>query len=118
MDRRRSLCHEIRRVEPAGDGQAGLPFCFADMEQALRQQGIGDMGIPKRIKPMMLAFNGRMHAYSTALDGGGLDSALHKNIYGGAENISPEPLKKYVEETIVMLEKQKITDGVIEFKDV
>jgi len=36
---------------------------FKDMEKALREVGVGDVGIPKKMKVMMQAFNGRMNAY-------------------------------------------------------
>ncbi|MBK9585150.1 MAG: hypothetical protein KA099_08105 [Alphaproteobacteria bacterium] len=36
---------------------------FKDMEKGLREVGVGDVGIPKKMKVMMQAFNGRMNAY-------------------------------------------------------
>ena len=41
---------------------------FKDMDQTLREMGIGDMGVPKHMKRMMKAFNGRMHSYQWAVD--------------------------------------------------
>ena len=37
------------------------------MDQTLREMGIGDMGIPKHMRRMMNAFNGRMHNYLAAI---------------------------------------------------
>jgi len=56
---------------------------FWDMDQNLREMGVGDMGVPKRIKSMMLAFNGRMHAYDAAVNSGAdaLAAALYRNVY-------------------------------------
>ena len=56
---------------------------FADMDQTLRESGIGDMGVPKRMKTMMIGFNGRSHVYEDALaqaDDAALAAALEKNI--------------------------------------
>lgn len=41
---------------------------FQDMDQTLREMGIGDMGVPKHMKRMMKAFNGRMHVYQMAIN--------------------------------------------------
>lgn len=61
---------------------------FADMDQTLREMGIGDMGLPKRIKKMMLGFNGRQHSYKAAFDAldesntpAQLEETIAKNIY-------------------------------------
>ncbi len=43
---------------------------FKDMELTLREIGVGDVGIPKHMKKMMYAFNGRMHAYRQAIEMG------------------------------------------------
>ncbi len=40
---------------------------FENMDQTLREMGIGDVGIPKHMKKMMKAFNGRMHNYQMAI---------------------------------------------------
>ena len=40
---------------------------FRNMDQTLREMGIGDMGIPKHMKRMMKGFNGRMHSYQLAI---------------------------------------------------
>ncbi len=79
----------------ANEGQAGMDFnqalfdrTFADMDQTLREMGIGDMGIPKHMRRMMKAFNGRMHAYDEALKqgDGALAIALRRNLYGTLED--------------------------------
>ncbi len=54
---------------------------FKDMDQTLRERGIGDVGIPKHMKKMMKAFNGRMHAYQDALEFDGLKEAIARNLY-------------------------------------
>ncbi len=59
---------------------------FWDMDRNLREMGAGDLGVPRRIKAMMLAFNGRCHAYAEALqarDQAALILALRKNVYRG-----------------------------------
>lgn len=46
--------------------QSLFDMTFIDMDQSLRQEGVGDMGVSKHIKRMMKAFNGRMNAYQAA----------------------------------------------------
>ncbi len=44
---------------------------FADMDQNLREMGVGDMGVGKRVKGMAKAFYGRVAAYDDALEKAG-----------------------------------------------
>jgi cytochrome b pre-mRNA-processing protein 3 len=78
-----------RMVDEKGVGeefnQALFDVTFADMDQTLREMGIGDMGVPKHMRKMMKAFNGRVHAYHDAMDNGFLRTALIKNLYGTCE---------------------------------
>jgi cytochrome b pre-mRNA-processing protein 3 len=74
--------------------QTLFDIMFADMDQTMREMGIGDMGIPKRMKKMMTGFNGRMHSYESACAAQGnaaLTEAINRNIYAGA---SPDHAKK------------------------
>lgn len=65
---------------------------FADMDRTLRELGVGDQGVPHRVKKMAQAFYGRLNAYDTALAAENdeeLCAALHRNLYRGAE-VAPE----------------------------
>ncbi len=75
--------------------QALFDTTFRDMDQTLREMGIGDMGVPKHTKRMMKAFNGRMHSYQMALNPQSIEKlkieglskttlkeALRRNLYG------------------------------------
>lgn len=60
---------------------------FADMDRTLRELGVGDQGVPHRVKKMGQAFYGRLNAYDAALqapDDAPLCEALHRNLYRGA----------------------------------
>ncbi len=63
---------------------------FSDMDQSLRERGVGDLGVGKRVKAMARAFMGRRKAYQAAfetLDGTAdrtpLEEALVRNVYRG-----------------------------------
>lgn len=56
---------------------------FTDVDHSLRELGVGDMGVPKRMKKLAKMYYGRTAAYSDALDRGDSDAltdALARNI--------------------------------------
>lgn len=56
---------------------------FEDVDHSLRELGIGDMGIPKRMKKLAKMYYGRTAAYADALDRDDRDAlvaALSRNI--------------------------------------
>ena len=59
-------------------------FC-QDMDRSLRELGVGDLGVPKRMKQVGEAFYGRSAAYEAALaagDGEALAGAIGRNFAG------------------------------------
>jgi cytochrome b pre-mRNA-processing protein 3 len=65
-------------------GQAVFDLMFADMDQNLREMGVGDLAVGKRVKGMAAAFYGRIAAYEAGLednDGKTLEDALRHNLY-------------------------------------
>jgi cytochrome b pre-mRNA-processing protein 3 len=57
---------------------------FAGFEEALRDLGVGDIGLGRRIKAMADAFYGRLEAYGAAADEIRMAEALTRNLYRGA----------------------------------
>lgn len=81
----------LRGLKPGGEagqrlGQAVLEVMFDDMDQNLREMGVGDLSVGKKVKAMARAFYGRAKAYGDALEPGAGDDALRaaldRNIYG------------------------------------
>jgi cytochrome b pre-mRNA-processing protein 3 len=73
-------------------------FC-RDMDDNLREMGVGDLAVPRTMQKIGAAFYGRAKAYETALagDGTGLVDALQRNIYGpDAAPAGPHRLAEYV----------------------
>ncbi len=111
----------MRRLD-ADSKQQLFDLMFADMDRNLREMGVGDMGIAKRIKPMIAAFYGRAQAYETALAAGDseLQQALARNLYGKAQP-SPEALQamaSYMRSAVAKLDQQspaEIAAGQVEF---
>jgi cytochrome b pre-mRNA-processing protein 3 len=58
---------------------------FTGFDEAMREQGVGDMGIGHKLKAMAQAFYGRMAAYDGAASQEDLAAALARNIWRGGE---------------------------------
>jgi cytochrome b pre-mRNA-processing protein 3 len=66
--------------------QAVFDAMFADMDFNLRELGVGDLSIPKRMRAMWEAFHGRALAYDAPLaagDAAALEAALARNVWRG-----------------------------------
>ena len=64
--------------------QALTDTIFLGFDEAMREQGVGDMGIGHKLKAMAKAFYGRMSAYDAAQDEAALAEALARNLWRGA----------------------------------
>lgn len=77
-----------REAEPGPTlAQAVFDAMFSDMDVSLREMGVGDLSVGRRVRAMWEAFNGRAHAYEAALaagDAAALEAALVRNVWRGA----------------------------------
>ena len=87
------LMRRLRRCDEAGRqlSQAVFDVMFDDMDQSLREMGVGDLRVGKRVKQMARAFYGRAQAYDQAFDQApGADrrrsiaEALERNVFNNA----------------------------------
>ena len=64
--------------------QAVYDAMFEDLDAALRELGVADLGVGRRIKIMTEALNGRIQAYDQGLATGEetLCDAIRRNVYG------------------------------------
>ena len=80
----------LRRLRTAQVGvelsQAMFDRFCEDMDDNLREMGVGDQTVPKRMRAFGEAFYGRVQAYDQAIDAGAeaLAQAICKNILNGA----------------------------------
>lgn len=75
--------------------QEVFDLLFADMDSNLREIGVGDLGVGKRVKKMAQAFYGRVEAYEAgmiATDDAILTDALTRNLYGTIQPALPNQL--------------------------
>ncbi len=66
---------------------------FQDIDHSIRELGIGDQGVPKRMKKLAGMFYGRLESYAAALDASdpaALAAALRRNIYPQADETAPD----------------------------
>jgi cytochrome b pre-mRNA-processing protein 3 len=82
----------LKSLDPAGGtlGTELASLIFAGFDDALRQLGVSDVGIGRRIKAMAGAFYGRLEAYGAAPAERDFADALLRNLYRGDETKRPE----------------------------
>ncbi len=71
------------RPDPAAAAQDLVDLFFREMDRAMREMGVGDLSIPKKMKKLAAAWNGRSLAYDHALEEGdaaALAAALGRNV--------------------------------------
>jgi cytochrome b pre-mRNA-processing protein 3 len=82
-----ALAIDRLRREPDGEelAQAFFDAMFRHLDLALRELGVQDLGVGRRIKIMAEGLHGRALAYREALAGGPIPLAevLRRNAYGG-----------------------------------
>lgn len=79
----------FRRTASASDevkaiAQEVIDAFFEDLDHSMRELGIGDNGVPKRMKKLAGMFYGRLDSYARALeaaDENALEAALKRNIH-------------------------------------
>jgi cytochrome b pre-mRNA-processing protein 3 len=90
----RPLNNLARRGDASGPGgragdiaQALFDAMFTDMDRSLREMGVSDIAVGRRVKHMAKAFYGRVAAYDEGLAGPDelLCEALRRNLFGTVE---------------------------------
>ena len=105
--------------------QALFDTMFENMDEALREIGIGDLSVGSKVSQMAEAFYGRAAAYEDALgaaDPKVLTDALRRNLYRDAPAAESGPglVSDYVRRQAQSLDRQdlnQILEGVIRFED-
>lgn len=97
---------------------------FADVDSSVRELGVGDAGVPKRVKRLARMFYGRIASYGDALDredSTALAAALARNVRPGAgEWPGAGPLASYALAARAALGSQSSRDllsGQVAFPD-
>ncbi len=123
----------LRRLQGAASpgpdmAQDLVDTVFRHFDRTLREMGVGDVTVPKRMKTMAEAFLGRSAAYHTALRAerddvtapgdDALAAALSRNVYSG--RVNGTALARYAAASAAALEHaplQSLIDGAVPFPD-
>jgi cytochrome b pre-mRNA-processing protein 3 len=82
------LIQRLKREPAPGPALAQAVFdaMFSDMDVNLREMGVGDLSVGRKVRVMWEAFHGRAAAYAEAMNAGdmaSLDAALERNVWRG-----------------------------------
>jgi cytochrome b pre-mRNA-processing protein 3 len=124
------LCRRLGRAAGAGQARGQVlsqgvfdMFC-RDMDHNLREMGVGDLTVPKKMQKLAEAFYGRLEVYRRALAAAGdeeLAAALARNVLGqGAADGTARRLASYVRSVADRLDAESLaalSDGALSFPD-
>ena len=107
----------LDRLRRPGDSdpdfaQALFDVFFKNMDDSLRELGVGDLSVGKKIRAMAEAFYGRIGAYEQAGAGGdgALEAALSRNVYEAQAAPGAPALARYMTEASAALAAQGLND--------
>lgn len=105
----------LRRLSTEGPdekafGQRVFDQMFGDIDDSLREMGVGDTRVGKKVRGLAEAFYGRVAAYGSALDDGdepALVDAITRNVFDvEAPPIGAAPLAAYIRDMMKEFERQ------------
>lgn len=111
-----ALFHRLKGQGADADAlsQAAYDAMFLDLDGSLRELGVADLGVGRRIKVMTEALNGRIQAFDRALLAGeeALRDAIRRNVYGtvspGAAQVAA--MADYLRRLTVALADMRLDD--------
>jgi hypothetical protein len=118
----------LARLDRAGRAARGIGqglfdrFC-RDLDGNLREMGVGDLAVPKRMRQFGEAFYGRQAAYLDAFAAANrrkLEKALARNIFQGIDGAGPRLLARYARALAHRFEVQNqaaLLRGAVVFPD-
>lgn len=126
------ILHAVLVLERLSSGDAAVQAfaqaltdeVFADMDRSLREMGVGDLSVGKKVRRMAEMFYGRAQAYRPLFRAGdrtGLVEALGRNVFAGAE--SSEGAGRLAEYSLAALAHlqerpiEPILSGTVEFPE-
>ena len=88
-----------------------LEIMYKDFDMSLREIGVGDLSVGKKIYQMTEAFSGRLFAYrkfNNKKNLGIIEATIKRNIYGTIKNIDSkciETIKSYIIDSMKYIDK-------------
>ena len=100
--------------EAAAETSQGLFDTYVQaLDDALREMGVGDLSVGKKMRKLGEAFYGRARAYQAALeqnDNAGLAALIGRTVYDGHAAAAADRLAGYVERSAALLATQRLED--------
>ncbi len=94
--------HRLRHeAEARAFTQALVDLFFRDMDRSIRELGVTDLGVPKKVKAMGNVFYGLANVLGEALESGvpaNVEAVLVRNVYGAADAGAPRLAAYLLEE--------------------
>jgi cytochrome b pre-mRNA-processing protein 3 len=119
------LIQRLKREPAPGPALAQAVFdaMFSDMDINLREMGVGDLSVGRKVRVMWEAFHGRAAAYATAMNAGdmaSLDAALERNVWRGnpRPHDATQPLRRLVlaqERQLTAQSPEALAQGSVQF---
>jgi cytochrome b pre-mRNA-processing protein 3 len=113
---------KAERARTAELAQELFDVMFSDLDRALREMGVGDLGVGRQVKTMAKAFYGRIGAYEAGLaaDDARLGQALRRNLFGtvSVPDHWVDEIAAYVRRCAAVVAAQpvdRLIDGVVAF---
>lgn len=105
------LFRRLRKEGQAVDdfAQAVFDLFFKDMDRSLREMGVTDLGVPKKIQKMGNIFYGLLTSLNEAMDRGDqaeVEDVIRRNLFDGAETATAGELVRYLFDEAARLELQ------------
>ncbi|WP_259779684.1 ubiquinol-cytochrome C chaperone family protein [Aestuariispira ectoiniformans] len=112
-------------AKAAGASQALVNRVVADMDNSLREMGVGDMSVGKKVQTMAKALYGRLEAYSQGFDeedNESLVKALERNVYRSEKPVGANAVRlaAYMRRQAAVLAEQSVEEflaGHVQFAD-
>ena len=110
----------VRRLGTDEPTQTLVDLMFADMDANLRETGVSDLAVGRRVRKLAEAFYGRLHAYKDALDRQDLDAltqALCRNLYRRDSHPSAAKMALYafgIAHQLDAIPSSSLAEGILE----
>lgn len=120
------VLRRLKTREPAAKKVAQKLFdqMFQNMDDSLRELGVGDLSVGRKIRKMAENFYGRVGAYEAALrdgaDGADLAKALGRNVFDTVDAQTAGRLADYVRRAAADIQSQpiaRIAGGIVRFPE-
>ena len=109
----------VRRLGKTDLSQALVDLMFADMDMNLRESGVSDISLGRKVRKLAEAFYGRLNAYAQALDAqdrSAMTQAILRNLYRKEDHPSASAITDYafgVAAQLAAIPDSNLEDGVL-----